>query len=84
MSQVLRLSPVTMTMSVGYMASAWLNIINLHLPGQESRSPICTQDSRGPFQFINILITMAPLVDVPSDYSKHLSRQNTVSYTLPK
>lgn len=84
MSQVLRLSPATMTMSVGYMASAWLNITNLHLPGEESRCPICTQDSHGPFWFMNILITMDPLVDVPSDYSKHFSRQNTVSCTLPK
>lgn len=47
------------------------------------RSPGCTQDSLGPCQFMNILITMDPIVNGPSDYSKHLFRQNTVSCNLP-
>lgn len=69
---------------------SWLHGISLVEYNQPApvwrrvKSPICTQDSHGPFQFMNILITMDPLVDVPSDYSKHFSRQNTVSCTLPK
>jgi hypothetical protein len=67
---------------------SWLHGISLVEYNQHAsawrRSSVCTQDSLGPCQFMNILITMDPIVNGPSDYSKHLFRQNTISCNLPK
>lgn len=53
---------------------SWLHGISLveynqNAPGWRRRPPVCTQGSLGPCQFMNMLITMDPIVNVPSDYS---------------